>query len=144
MKTIDSLNEQIILDYKSALPQYTIMDRYYRGDCDLIYNVQGNDHNGTMDAMLYLAIQRAVKAICNYTGWDTISAGYEGTTATLALQYLLTDTSTARLFMGNPIITSQTQGGRSTTYKTDTPVFDADGLTASVKAALPLPMLKVY
>lgn len=100
--------------------------------------------NSAMDAMLYLAIQRAAKAICNYTGWDTISAGYEGTTATLALQYLLADTSTARLFMGNPIIASQTQGSRSATYKADIPVFDFDGLTASVKATLPLPMLKVY
>lgn len=57
MKTIDSLNEQIILDYKSALPQYTIMDRYYRGDCDLIYNVQGNDHN--------IAIQNFIAKFCD-------------------------------------------------------------------------------
>jgi len=100
--------------------------------------------NGEVYAILYRAIQGAAKAICNYTGWDLISTGYEGTTATLALQYLQADTSTARLFMGNPIVASQTQGGRSATYKTDTPAFDADGLTASVKAALPLPLLKVY
>ena len=110
----------------------------------IAYHSPDDAINGAMDAMLYLAIQRAAKAICNYTGWDLISTGYEGTTATLALQYLQADTSTARLFMGNPIVASQTQGGRSATYKTDTPAFDADGLTASVKAALPLPLLKVY
>lgn len=57
MKTIDSLNEQIILDYKSTLPQYTIMDRYYRGDHDLIYNVSGNDHN--------IAIQNFIAKFCD-------------------------------------------------------------------------------
>jgi len=57
VKTIDNLNEQIILDYKAALPQYTVMNRYYRGEHDLIYNVQGNDHN--------IAIHNFVSKFCD-------------------------------------------------------------------------------
>ncbi|WP_312729363.1 phage portal protein [Enterococcus sp.] len=45
MNTIDNLNEQIILDYKSALPQYTVMDRYYRGDHDCIYFANDGNRN---------------------------------------------------------------------------------------------------
>ena len=125
------------------------LNEKYPDEYSMLISIIGSQASTTLstdqvDYLLYMAIDRATKAICNYTGWDMISTGYEGTTAALALQYLLTDTSTARLFMGNPIVASQTQGGRSATYKSDTPVFDADGLTTSVKAALPLPMLKVY
>ena len=79
-----------------------------------------------------------------YTGWSAIETGYEPIVASLALSYLMSDTQTARLFIGNPVISQQSQGSRSATYKANTTTFGEDGLTSEVKAALPLPKLKVF
>lgn len=96
-----------------------------------------------VDGLVNMAIDRAVKAIVHYTGWTAIEVGYESVVASLALSYLMADTQTARLFMDKPFISQQSQGSRSATYKTSVATFDESGLTAEVKAALPLPRLKV-
>lgn len=94
--------------------------------------------------LLYMAIDRAAKAIMRYTGWTEIQSGYESIVCSLAIAYLTADTQSARLFIGKPFISQQTQGSRSATYKADMPSIDGNGLTAEVKAALPLPVLKVF
>lgn len=131
-----------------ALIYNTLMSQYPE-EYSMLIAVIGTPSDSTLttdqiDYLLYMAIDRAAKAIMKYTGWTEIQSGYESVVCSLTLAYLNADTQTARLFIGKPFISAQTQGSRSATYKADMPTIDGDGLTAEVKAALPLPVLKVY
>lgn len=120
----------------------------YSNYYSMVMSIIGSSTDGLtteqVDFLVYCAIDRAVKAILHYTDWAEIKFGYDPVVCSLAITYLNTDTQSARLFMGKPFISQQTQGSRSATYKADMPSIDGDGLTAEVKAALPLPALKVF
>ncbi|MEA4921393.1 MAG: hypothetical protein VB078_10810 [Clostridiaceae bacterium] len=121
----------------------------YENEYDLLKNMILDSTGTTFDDPIIkrdvlMSIDRAVKAILRYTGWVDMKTGYESVVCTLAMDYLMTNTQIYRLFMGKPIMSAQTQGSRSATYKADMPTIDGNGLTAEVKAALPLPRLKVF
>jgi len=61
----------------------------------------------------------------------------------LAISYYNSDSVKYKSATGTRLITQQSQGSRSVTYKNDTVIFDSNGLTDDVKGMLPLPKLKV-
>jgi hypothetical protein len=61
----------------------------------------------------------------------------------ITIAYFNNDTVKNKSAKGERLITQQSQGSRSATYTNASISIDSDGLTNEVKAALPLPKLKV-
>lgn len=95
------------------------------------------------DIPIALSVDKAYKAILKYTEWDTFDTEYLTSLYDLAIAYFNNDSLKSKTAKGERQITQQTQGSRSATYQKSEIGIDADGLTDSVKAVLPLPKLKV-
>lgn len=81
---------------------------------------------------------RAYMCICKYLNCDELPGGLETAVEALTVSYIRLDTMAA-----NGVVTQQTQGSRSASYSYGNfDSIDADGLTTSVKAMLPLPKLR--
>lgn len=110
-----------------------------------------NDLGVTFNQSLLLNyIDLAWRAIAKYQwidiDYDTISddkAEYIPLIQELAIAYFNNAQQRNSIVKGEPQITQQAQGSRSVTYKSNTIEIDSNGLTAEVKAALPVRNLRV-
>lgn len=95
------------------------------------------------DTMIVLSIDKAYKAITNYTGWQILNMEYITAVYSLAIAYYNNDCLKYKKAKGEHIITQQTQGSRGISFGESQISIDSDGLTDDVKSMLPLPLLKV-
>jgi len=110
-----------------------------------------NDLGVTFNQSLLLNyIDMAWRAIARYQwidiDYDTISddkAEYIPLIQELAIAYFNNAQKRNSIVKGEAQITQQSQGSRSVTYKSNTIEIDDNGLTAEVKAALPVRKLRV-
>lgn len=98
------------------------------------------------ESILMDAVNRAYVAIRNYLRLDenedvTI---YFDAAVTLAKAYYNNSIIELNKATGKRTVTQKSQGSRSITYGTATTEIDNNGLTADVKALLPLPRIKFY
>jgi hypothetical protein len=110
-------------------------------DIRILLSISGTDTSN--DIPIALSVDKAYKAIMKYTGWDTFNSDYITAVYNLTTAYFNNDTVNSKSAKGERLITQQSQGSRSATYSNATISLDSDGLTNEVKAALPLPKLKV-
>lgn len=98
------------------------------------------------ESILMDAVNRAYIAIRNYLRLDdnedvTI---YFNAAVALAKAYYNNSIIELNKATGKRTVTQKSQGSRSITYGTATTEIDNNGLTADVKALLPLPRIKFY
>lgn len=124
--SLTSLN----IDYNNEISDIKILLSISNEDC-------------SKDIPITAAVDKAYKAILKYTGWDTFNSDYMTVLYDLAITYFNNGTVNSKSAKGERIITQQSQGSRSATYSNASINIDSDGLTDEVKAALPLPKLKV-
>lgn len=94
---------------------------------------------------LLIDIDSAWKAIAKYLFIDetTYQPIYSTLVVRLAMAYFNNNQLTKGNLKGDLQITQQTQGSRSVTYRSNLIELDSNGLTAEVKAALPVRKLRV-
>lgn len=110
-------------------------------DIKNLLTIAGTDDS--KDIPIALSVDKSYKSILKYTGWDTFNMDYIAAVYDLAIAYFNNDTVNTKTAKGERLITQQSQGSRSATYSNASISIDSDGLTNEVKAALPLPKLKV-
>lgn len=82
--------------------------------------------------------KRAYICICKYLNCDELPGGLEFAVEALTISYIRLNEMAV-----NGVVTQQTQGSRSASYSYGNyDSIDADGLTMTVKAMLPLPKLR--
>lgn len=87
---------------------------------------------------------RAIARYCWYEYDDTESQSkHKMLIVELARAYYINNVYTKKQIKGERQVTQQTQGGRSVTYGSGFAELDSNGLTAEVKAALPVRKLRV-
>lgn len=101
-------------------------------------------------SLLLNCIDMAWRAIAKYqwidVNYDTIAtdkAEYIPLIQELAVAYYNNSKIRNSIIKGEPQITQQAQGSRSVTYKSNSIEIDGNGLTAEVKAAMPVRKLRV-
>lgn len=122
----------------------------YATELDYISAFFGREGIDFNESELLTHIDLAWRAIARYM-WidynvDSLAddkSGYEKLIETLALAYYNNAQIEKNAYKGNLQITQQSQGSRSVTYKSGYIETDANGLTAEVKAALPVRKLRV-
>lgn len=98
------------------------------------------------ESILMDAVNRAYIAIRNYLRLDDnedITIYFDAAVA-LAKAYYNNSIIELNQATGKRTVTQKSQGSRSITYGTATTEIDNNGLTADVKALLPLPRIKFY
>lgn len=98
------------------------------------------------ESILMDAVNRAYIAIRNYLRLDEnedVTIYFDAAVA-LAKAYYNNSIIELNKATGKRTVTQKSQGSRSITYGTATTEIDNNGLTADVKALLPLPRIKFY
>lgn len=98
------------------------------------------------ESILMDAVNRAYIAIRNYLRLDDnedVTIYFDAAVA-LAKAYYNNSIIELNKATGKRTVTQKSQGSRSITYGTATTEIDNNGLTADVKALLPLPRIKFY
>lgn len=98
------------------------------------------------ESILMDAVNRAYVAIRNYLRLDEnedLTIYFDAAVA-LAKAYYNNSIIELNKATGKRTVTQKSQGSRSITYGTATTEIDNNGLTADVKALLPLPRIKFY
>ncbi|MBR5497070.1 MAG: hypothetical protein IKV76_03725 [Clostridia bacterium] len=98
------------------------------------------------ESILMDAVNRAYVAIRNYLRLDEnedVTIYFDAAVA-LAKAYYNNSIIELNKATGKRTVTQKSQGSRSITYGTATTEIDNNGLTADVKALLPLPRIKFY
>lgn len=98
------------------------------------------------ESILMDAVNRAYVAIRNYLRLDDnedVTIYFDAAVA-LAKAYYNNSIIELNKATGKRTVTQKSQGSRSITYGTATTEIDNNGLTADVKALLPLPRIKFY
>jgi hypothetical protein len=130
-----STNKEFLNTYLSKL-----IEKY---NCEIIQIHRLTDNCALDDEVIALAVDKAIKSICKYTGWTEFDINYHSALITLAITYLNNDRATYSSTKGERITKSVTQGARAESYDTPFIPLDSNGLTDQVKAMLPYPKLKV-
>ncbi|MPM89225.1 hypothetical protein SDC9_136333 [bioreactor metagenome] len=95
------------------------------------------------DAVIALSLDKAQKAIMQYTLWAAFDEEYISALIALAIQYLNNDKTRAKAANGERSVSMQTQGSRTVSYTSPVIEFSKDGLSEDVRAMLPRPKLRV-
>ncbi|WP_312729355.1 hypothetical protein, partial [Enterococcus sp.] len=74
-------------------PVETMLNTFYPDESTIVLSIIGTPSDTAFSAdqintLVYLAIDKAAKAIMQYTGWTAIQSGYESVVSSLAISYL--------------------------------------------------------
>ena len=112
-----------------------------------LFNTEGITYN---EQELLINIDDAWRAIASYLWIDynsenitTVKAEFSTLIVKLAMAYFNNTQIQKKQLKGENLITQQSQGSRSVTYRSNTVELDNYGLTAEVKSALPSRKLRV-
>ena len=112
-----------------------------------LFNTEGIIYN---EQELLINIDDAWRAIASYLWIDynsenitTVKAEFSTLIVKLAMAYFNNTQIQKKQLKGENLITQQSQGSRSVTYRSNTVELDNYGLTAEVKSALPSRKLRV-
>ena len=112
-----------------------------------LFNTEGIIYN---EQELLINIDDAWRAIASYLWIDynsenitTVKAEFSTLIVKLAMAYFNNTQIQKKQLKGENLITQQSQGSRSVTYRSNTGELDNYGLTAEVKSALPSRKLRV-